>query len=204
MKHSFFTIQRRKSSLSVRVISLSPTLSYIIFLAVSLTLTGLLYVSSLSVNQLYADLPVDAPNPHLLLEQHVRTVVDGYPIERMAPLIATHDKMTASFLVAIAKKESNWGKRVPVDESGNDCFNYWGYRGAGSRGIEMGHGCFGSRREAVAVVGKRIDTLVKKYELKSPEEFIVWKCGWNCSGHSSTSVQKWINDVEIYFDKVYN
>jgi len=204
MKHTHKTIKKKYTHHFLEVPSISSKASFVVFFAVSMLLIGVVSTLSMSVSRMYADATIDTPKPVTVLEKQVRTVVDGYPIERMAPFIATHDKMTASFLVAIAKKESNWGKRVPVDEAGNDCFNYWGYRGAGSRGIEMGHGCFGSRQEAVSIVGKRISTLVKKYKLTSPEEFIVWKCGWNCDTHSSESVQKWIDDVEIYFDKMYN
>lgn len=142
------------------------------------------------------------PDRKKILEKNIEEVVRGYPIQTMAPYIANHDKVTASFLVGIAKKESNWGKRVPVDTQGNDCFNYWGYRGAGSRGIEMGHGCFGSPEEAIGIVGGRIDTFVREYHFDTPEELIVWKCGFSCEGHSSQSVKKWISDVGIYARKV--
>jgi hypothetical protein len=46
----------------------------------------------------------------------------------MAPYISEQNQDTAAFIVGIAKKESNWGKRVPKRE-GKDCYNYWGYRG---------------------------------------------------------------------------
>ncbi len=138
----------------------------------------------------------------VLLEKRVERLVDGYPIARMTDLITKQDKTTASFLVSIAKKESNWGKRVPVDESGADCFNYWGYRGAGSRGIAMGHGCFGSPEEAVGIVGGRIDTLVREYQFRTAAEMVVWKCGFSCDGHSNQSVKKWIADVGYYKQKI--
>jgi hypothetical protein len=140
----------------------------------------------------------------MILEHSVRKVVSGYPIEAMVPYIAEQQKITAAFLVGIAKKESNWGKRVPVDKEGADCFNYWGYKGAGSRGVEMGHGCFGSPEEAIGIVGGRLDTLVQEYKFRTSAEMIVWKCGWSCDGHSSQSVKKWISDVGFYFDKVNN
>lgn len=142
------------------------------------------------------------PDRKKILEKNIEKVVRGYPIQVMAPYIADYDKVTASFLVGISKKESNWGKRVPVDENGQDCFNYWGYRGAGSRGIEMGHGCFGSPEEAIGIVGGRIDTFVHEYHFDTPEELIVWKCGFSCDGHSSQSVKKWISDVSIYTKKI--
>lgn len=173
-----------------------------VFLSLAFLITGLLYSSCVSASRISFVPPVIDPNA--ALERKVQKVVSGYPIETMTPYIAEHKKITAAFLVGIAKKESNWGKRVPVDASGNDCFNYWGYRGEGSRGIEMGHGCFGSPEEAIDVVGKRIDTLVDQYKFTTPEELIVWKCGFNCDGHSQQSVKKWISDVKIYFNKVNN
>jgi hypothetical protein len=184
-----------------RPLAISSRGAYVAFLAVSIAVATALYGATLRVTLEPA--PVfAAPDPHYALERRVGRVVDGFPIERMSRSISRYDETTAAFLVGIAKKESNWGKRVPVDENGDDCYNYWGYRGAGSRGIAMGHGCFGSPEEAVGVVGGRIDTFVKKYEFDTPEELIVWKCGWNCSSHTPESVKKWIADVGIYYRKV--
>lgn len=124
----------------------------------------------------------------------------GYPIEEMAPLIAKQDKDVAAFLVSIAKKESNWGKRVPV-LNGKDCFNYWGFREKREEMGTGGHTCFKDREDAVETVSARIDTLVNEYERDTPAEMIVWKCGYSCSGHSDGSVKKWISDVAFYFKK---
>jgi len=189
--------------LSQVVLKLSSEACFSIFLVISLVFSGLLYSACLKANSVQI-VSTPVPNPHAILENHVRLVVSGYPIEAMAPYIARHNKTSAAFLVGIAKKESNWGKRVPVDEAGNDCFNYFGFKGAGSRGVEMGHGCFGSPEEAIRIVGARVDTMVNEYEFTTPEDFIVWKCGWSCKGHSDESVKKWISDVKIYFNKVYN
>jgi len=132
----------------------------------------------------------------------IRELTEGYPIEQMAPTIATFDREVAALIVGIAKKESNWGKRVPLDTSGADCFNYWGYKGAGTRGVEMGHGCFGSPEEAVMVVGNRLKQLVSVRETSVPASMIIWKCGSSCRGHSDESVQKWISDVALYYDRI--
>lgn len=137
------------------------------------------------------------PSP---LELEVRDMTKGYPIEEMAPYIAKEDPQVAAFLVSIAKKESNWGKRVPV-LNGRDCYNYWGYRGKREEMGTGGHTCFRNRREAVRTVAKRIDTLVNEKKLDTPSEMIVWKCGYDCSGHSDQSVRKWISDVAFYFKK---
>lgn len=179
---------------------LSSSACFSVFLTLSILIAGLLYGASYRVSHMAITLPPS--NPNAALERNVRKVVNGYPIEAMTPYIAGHKKVTAAFLVAIAKKESNWGKRIPRSEDGADCFNYWGYRGEGSRGMAMGHGCFGSRQEAIRVVSRRIDSLVDEYNFTTPEELIVWKCGWSCDGHSPQSVKKWISDVKIYFNKV--
>lgn len=137
----------------------------------------------------------------IALEENIKKMVRGYPIEQMVPYILEKDNMTAAFLVSIAKKESNWGKRVPVLD-GEDCFNYWGYRGIRDRMGTGGHTCFDSPEDAVDTVGKRITTLVKKYDLTTPEDMIIWKCGSSCATHSSYGVKKWILDVGYYFEKV--
>jgi hypothetical protein len=135
------------------------------------------------------------------LEENIKEMVAGYPIEQMVPYILEKDNLTAAFLVSIAKKESNWGKRVPVLD-GEDCFNYWGYRGIRDRMGTGGHTCFDSPKDAVDTVGKRIETLIRKYDLKTPSDMIIWKCGSSCAGHSDSGVRKWISDVELYFKKI--
>ncbi|MDP2838216.1 MAG: hypothetical protein Q8O53_02990 [Candidatus Moranbacteria bacterium] len=181
--------------------TLSPTLFYGVFLALSLFLS----VTLCGASQVVANMRIDFPPGNigqLVFEHKMRTLVTGYPIEAMSTLISEQNKTTAAFLVGIAKKESNWGKRVPRAADGSDCYNYWGYRGAGSRGIAMGHGCFGSPEEAVGIVGGRLDTFVEDYKFRTPQEMIVWKCGFSCAGHSNTSVKKWIADVGYYYDQV--
>lgn len=136
------------------------------------------------------------------LVQTMREMVSGYPLEAMIPVIAGYDRAIAALIVGIAKKESDWGKRIPRDANGSDCFNYWGYKGAGSRGVVMGYGCFGSQEEAVAVIGERLKTLVALRQGSEPKDLIVWKCGSSCHGHSDAGVKKWIADVAFYYDKI--
>lgn len=136
------------------------------------------------------------------LSQLIETMAAGYPLEIMAPSIAEYDRDVAALIVGIAKKESNWGKRVPVDAAGKDCFNYWGFKGAGTRGVAMGHGCFGSPEEAVRAVGNRIAELVEKRKTSEPKNMIIWKCGSSCATHSPESVRKWIADVDLYYRKI--
>jgi hypothetical protein len=128
-------------------------------------------------------------------------MVKGYPIEAMLPYILKQDKDVATFLISIAKKESNWGKRVPV-LNGKDCYNYWGYRGVRDKMGTGGHTCFESPEDAVNTVAKRIKTLVQGKNLNTPAKMIIWKCGSSCTGHGSEDVRKWISDVDMYVQKL--
>lgn len=134
-------------------------------------------------------------------EREVRSMVKGYPIEAMLPYILQKDRTVAAFMIGIAKKESNWGKRVPVLD-GKDCYNYWGYRAIRDRMGTGGHTCFDSPQDAVDSVAKRIQKLVDQENLNTPAKMIVWKCGYSCAGHSRESVRKWISDVDMYFHEL--
>ncbi|QQS61645.1 MAG: hypothetical protein IPN70_01810 [Candidatus Moraniibacteriota bacterium] len=135
-------------------------------------------------------------------QKEIRDMVKGYPIEQMLPYIFEQDDIIAAYLIAIAKKESNWGKRVPVLE-GEDCFNYWGYRSVRERMGTGGHTCFDSPKEAIDIVGKRISWFVYNQKRETPEDLIIWKCGSSCAAHDPYSVKKWIQDVDLYFSKIY-
>jgi len=135
------------------------------------------------------------------LHNELKEMVKDFPIEVMVPYIIEWDPKVAAFIVGIAKKESAWGKHVPV-LNGEDCFNYWGYRGGGDRVTQGGYTCFDNPEQAVDIVGKRIHNLVIKQNLDTPEKMIVWKCGSSCAGHSNYGVQKWISDVNLYFQKI--
>jgi hypothetical protein len=132
-------------------------------------------------------------------EAEVRHMVAGYPIESMLPFIFEKDRITATFLIGIAKKESNWGRRVPVLD-GQDCYNYWGFREKRRLMGTGGHTCFNGKKDAVDSVSKRIESLIYDYERNTPEKMIIWKCGYTCAGHSPESVRKWISDVEGYYN----
>ncbi|HPN96891.1 MAG TPA: hypothetical protein PLK35_03945 [Candidatus Moranbacteria bacterium] len=135
------------------------------------------------------------------LERKADRLTQNYPISEMVPYIARENKKTASFMLAIAKKESNWGKFSPKKD-GKECYNFWGYRGTYNQ-TDSGYSCFDSPEQAVNVVGERIDELIDQ-DLDTPRELIVWKCGSTCSGHSQAGVYKWIKDVDFYYDKIYN
>lgn len=135
------------------------------------------------------------------LKKEIAKLVQGYPIAKMTPYIAQQDPKTAAFLIAIAKKESNWGKRKPV-LNGKDCYNYWGFRLQAEDMGSGGHTCFDSPKEAVEAVASRIDEMVQEEKIDSPKEMIVWKCGYGCLEENKTaSEQKWISDVNMYYKK---
>jgi len=137
------------------------------------------------------------------LEEEIRLMVQGYPIENMTPYIATKDKKVAAFLVSIAKKESNWGKRKPVLQ-GKDCYNYWGFRLKTERMGSGGHTCFDSPEQAVETVAQRIDQLVMEEKIDTPREMVIWKCGYSCDGPAAVGANKWIKDVDYYYRALIN
>ncbi|MEI7750217.1 MAG: hypothetical protein WCJ25_04415 [Candidatus Moraniibacteriota bacterium] len=146
--------------------------------------------------------PVATSHAKTRFEREVGKMVEGSPIEAMVPYIARQDPETAKFLISIAKHESNWGKLSPKDYAGRTCYNYWGFRGSGDNITASGYSCFGSPKEAVAVVGSRLDYLVHGLALDTPQELVVWKCGSSCVGHSPADVNRWIGNVDFYSKKV--
>lgn len=135
-------------------------------------------------------------------EKDVRKITKDSPMEKMTPYISQKDKMTAAFLVGIAKKESNLGKFSPR-LAGKDCYNYWGYRNQNMTTTPSGYTCFDSPRQAVSVVGRRISELIEETDLKTTNDMVVWKCGYSCDWDNPVAVQKWIDDVDFYVQKFY-
>ena len=136
------------------------------------------------------------------LEKEIKEIVKGYPIEKMVPYIAEKDRIVAAFVIGIARKESTWGKHVPV-LNGEDCYNYWGYRGIRPRMGTGGHTCFDSPKDAVDTVSKRIEFLVSNKKLDTPGKMVIWKCGSDCKATGGyAAAQKWISDVDFYFKKL--
>jgi hypothetical protein len=130
--------------------------------------------------------------------QKYQELVAGSPLEAMVPFIAKCDSETAAFLIAIAKKESDFGRHSPKKE-GTECFNYWGYRGSYNQ-TDSGYSCFDSPEQAISVVGERIRELIDR-KIDTAEKLIVWKCGSTCAGHDPAGVRKWISDVALYHAK---
>ncbi len=139
-------------------------------------------------------------SPDPVLAARASEMLDGTPMAVMVPSIARQKPEIAALLVAIGKKESQWGERVPVLD-GRDCYNYWGYRGKAEEMGTGGHTCFRSPEHAVRVVSKRLRKLVHGEGLDTPEKLIVWKCGYSCAGHDPEGVEKWKSDVRYYYDR---
>ncbi len=143
--------------------------------------------------------PVISIPRNIELEKKIRKVTAGFPIENMTRYIAREDEQVAAFIVAIAKKESNWGKRTPKLD-GQECNNYWGFRQKRERMGSGGHTCFDSQKEAVHSIALRIKELIDN-GIDTPEKMVVWKCGYSCEAHNPESVAKWIADVGFYYNK---
>lgn len=144
---------------------------------------------------------VDYTKERAALEKKIQKTVKGYPIEKMSPYISQKNRRVASFLVAIAKKESNWGRYAPK-KGERDCFNYWGYRGP-ENPTESGYSCFDSPEHAVNVVGGRINEFVAQ-KIDTPKEMVIWKCGAASCARRDRGAAKWIWDVNTYYKKIYS
>jgi hypothetical protein len=136
---------------------------------------------------------------NLELKNKIEKMTEGYPIKDMASEIAKHDEQVAAFLVAIAKKESAWGRRTPKLK-GRECYNYWGFRKKRLLMGSGGHTCFDGPEDAVKTVANRIENLVAK-GIDTPREMVLWKCG-NCTGPARIGAGKWIADVGLYYGKM--
>ncbi|MCK4636015.1 MAG: hypothetical protein KAT32_04055 [Candidatus Moranbacteria bacterium] len=137
-----------------------------------------------------------------VLTEKLAVMLEGHPMVEMADEIAKQDQKVAALIVGIGKKESNWGKRSP-SKDGQDCFNYWGYKTSGSRGQALGHACFGSREEAVETIAKRISYFVYETKRDTPAKIVIWKCGSSCATTGGqAAANKWISDVQIYYNQV--
>jgi len=135
------------------------------------------------------------------VDRAIKKTVADTPMEKMAPYLEKQNDKVAAYLVAIAKKESNWGKYSPK-KRGKECYNFWGYRGRYNRNA-AGYSCFDSPEQAVDVVGRRVGRLIAQ-KIDTPREMVVWKCGNACSAASSPEAAKWVSDVSMYYKKVYN
>jgi hypothetical protein len=148
----------------------------------------------------FKNLTADKDKKHQsALEKKISSIIKNAPMKKMTAEIAKRERTVAALLVGIAMKESKFGTYSPKKD-GVDCYNYWGYRGK-ENPTASGYSCFNSAKEAVKIVGDRIETLVKR-GAKKPADMIVWKCGSTCAGHSQESVRKWISDVAINYYQI--
>jgi hypothetical protein len=139
---------------------------------------------------------------HEDFRQEIMQYVKGKPMEDMAPYIAKQPRIVAAFIVGIAMKESKFGVYAPHDANGNDCHNYWGYRGPENT-TASGYSCFSTPEAAITAVGGRIARLVNGGRT-NPSEMVVWKCGASCSWDNPENVRKWIADVGVNFYRINN
>ena len=134
------------------------------------------------------------------IDPAIYAMVEGFPMEEMVPALSTRKKEVAAYLVAIAKKESNWGKHTPK-KNGQECYNFWGYRGKENT-TDSGYSCFDSPEHAVEVVGNRIERLIDQ-KIDTPAKMVVWKCGRDCeAAGGQAAANKWIADVASYYNKL--
>ena len=183
--------KKNRSEFRIKIMLIITTVVSVNFLFVAM------FIFDEEMKNMKVEVMASEGNPEL--EDRIREMTKGHPIENMAGVIARKDEKTAALLVSIAKKESNWGKRSPK-LNGEDCFNYWGFRLVREKMGTGGHTCFNSPQDAVNTVARRIKQLTDAgYD--TPAGLIVWKCGYSCEGHSNYSVNKWISDVDYYYRK---
>jgi hypothetical protein len=176
----------------------------VLIITIIFVITGMSFFNIMG--KVYANHLIEIPDQrkNIALEKEINQLVAGYPIAKMTPYISQKDPKVAAFMIAIAKKESAWGKHVPVLD-GQDCYNYWGFRLKSEKMGSGGHTCFDSPQEAVNVVASRIDEMVNTENIDSAKDMVVWKCGYDCQDEAKTaSEQKWIKDVNIYYSKLSN
>jgi hypothetical protein len=131
--------------------------------------------------------------------QKLYEVVGDAPIKEMIPFISRRNEKVAAFLVGIAKKESSLGFASP-SKDGQDCYNYWGYKGSAGRGSSLGYACFASAEEAIEIVGNRIEVLINKNRTTPARMVDTWKCGVSCAGDAGAP--GWVSTVALYFNKI--
>lgn len=189
---------KKKYYLAARGITVPESFLFGLIISGALLFSFLSWQSAKQISTSFSTTNIS--NENNVLRKKINNLVDGYPIEKMTPFISHKNKRVASFLVAIAKKESNWGRHSPK-MNGKECFNYWGYRGP-ENPTASGYSCFDSPQHAVNVVGGRIGELVAD-KIDTPKEMVMWKCGSTSCARSDRGAAKWIWDVGYYYKKVF-
>lgn len=135
-------------------------------------------------------------------ETKIRELVGDTPIKQMAPFIAKEDPLVAAMFIAIARKESSWGTRVPVN-NGKDCYNYVGFRLKTDKMGSAGHSCFATPKEGFERTAKRIKDLIYKENMITAQKMVSpWKCGYRPDLDDPQAVQKWVSDVDSILKEV--
>jgi hypothetical protein len=120
------------------------------------------------------------------LREDIKKELTGTRMEPMIDYISTYERQTAALIVGIAKSESGYKHNYQN--------NFWGYAG--------GYFAFESPKEAVMVVGKRIEELKNK-GLDTPGRIVTtWKCGRSCAAHAPGSVQRWISTASGPYNRI--
>jgi len=133
-------------------------------------------------------------------DSEISKMVSDSPMAAMIPALKKIDQDVAAYLVAIAKKESDWGRHTPK-KNGKECYNFWGYRGK-ENATASGYSCFDSPDHAVEVVSNRIERLVNQ-GINTPSEMVIWKCGSDCNvTGGQAAANKWIADVSSVYNKL--
>ena len=88
---------------------------YLVMILFSITFGVLTYALGEKIKQ---SCYIEKIKPPSALESKINSLVSDFPIKRMVPYIAQKNSKTAAYLVAIAKKESNWGKYSPKKSGG--------------------------------------------------------------------------------------
>jgi hypothetical protein len=192
-------INKKLKNLPMRGITVPESFLFGLIISSVLLFSFLSWQSAKNISTSFST--ADTSKSNQVFQKKINNLVDGYPIKKMTPYISHKNKKVASFLIAIAKKESNWGKLSPK-KNGGECFNYWGYRGSESP-TASGYSCFDSPQHAVNVVGGRIAELVAE-EIDTPKEMVMWKCGSTSCARSDRGAAKWIWDVGYYYQKVFS
>lgn len=171
---------------------------FVVLAVLSLIFAGMC-IDKIKLNAIVPVSPESAKKILSPQEKKIRNMVQDYPIREMAPFIARKNDKVAAYLVAIAKKESDWGRFSPKKD-GQECYNYWGFRGIHNL-TEDGYSCFSSPAQAVNIVGKRLGALIAK-KIDTPREMVLWKCGNDHSSRRTASAAKWIQDVGMYYKQM--
>ncbi len=130
-------------------------------------------------------------------------LVGNHPIKKMVPYMTKEDPLVVAFFIAIARQESSWGEHVPLNDSGDDCYNYVGFRLKTPKMGTNGHSCFSSPQEGFERTVKRIKDLIYNENMTTAQKMVSpWKCGYRPDLDNKEAVQRWVNNVDDILTQV--